>query len=516
MRSVLLIYPPFTVPWGPPLGVCSLASFLRRGEVEVRVLDLNLEAYEMLLSKDFPTPSPMDTFSKRSISKIESLVMEFKSPTALKGLEKYVGLVKHLERVLWLRSEGAGGPKVSFTNFRHPSLSPLRTKDLLRMAQNPQLGPVGDPLMERVILEVEEVGPKWVGLSVQFLGQALPAMAIAGAIKRNFPHIRIAMGGGLVTSWSRVGRTPDLRPWIDRVVPGRGYLPLAQLLGVPAQTDCIIPFPDFSQIRMDRYLSPEKIVPFSTSVGCYWGKCRFCPEADRGASFVATDPRDVPARIKRLADETGAPWIHITDNAIPPGVLLELSKRESCVRWFGFVRVEPLLARKDVTKGLYASGCRMLKLGLESGSKRILQALGKGTSLEVAKRAIFALHEAGIATYVHVLLGIPGETIQDARMTLEFLLDNREAIDFIHCSILNLPRSQGETLGFDLRDLPGQGEEDLSLYIEFRDPIGMGRKLARNFLARELSRCEPLRALIKRDPPSFGSNHAALLGKKGC
>ncbi len=439
---------------------------------------------------------------------------EFKSPSALRSFSNYVSLVKHLERVLWLRSEGVGAPRISFTNFKHPILSPLRTRDLLKMAENSDLGPVGERIMDRAISEVKAVGPHWVGLSVQFLGQALPAMAIAGALKRNLPHLRIAMGGGLVTSWHRLGKTPDLRPWIDRVIPGMGYVPLAQLLGLNEKMEDPIPAPDFSQLSLKRYFSPETIVPFATSSGCYWARCRFCPEADGASTFTTIDPREMPARITQLAQKSNSQWIHIMDNAIPPPVLLELSRSKLGVRWFGFARMEALLAEPKVATGLYESGCRMLKLGLESGSPRILRILRKGTSLDVAKRVLLELHEAGIATYVYVLLGIPGETIEDARMTVDFLLENQECVDFIHVSILNLPRRERDLEGLKLRELPGRGEEDLSLYVDFHGSEGMDRKGARNFLKRELERNELLGALIKRDPPSFGSTHAALLGKK--
>ena len=510
----MLIYPPFAVPAGPPLGICSLTSFLRKRGVEAAVLDLNVEAYEILLSRDFPTPLPEDTFSKRSLSRLEDLVKEFKSSSALKSSGNYVSLVRHLERVLWLRSAAAGAPRISFTNFKHPTLSPLRSRDLLETAEKPDLGPVGDIIMDRAISEVKGARPHWVGLSVQFLGQALPAMAIAGALKRNLPHLRIAMGGGLVTSWHRLGKTLDLRPWIDRVIPGRGYLPLAQLMGLNGDMEDPVPAPDFSQLSLKKYFSPETIVPFATSWGCYWGRCRFCPEADGASTFTTIDPREVPARIAQVAQKSNSHWIHIMDNAIPPPVLLELSRSKLGVRWFGFSRMEPLLGKPKVARGLYESGCRMLKLGLESGSMRVLRILRKGTRVDVAKRVLFGLHEAGIATYVYVLLGTPGETIEDARKTVEFLLENHESVDFIHPSILNLPRRERDLEGLNLREFPGRGEEDLSLYVDFHGTDGMDRKGARHFLKKEFERNDLLRALIKRDPPSFGSNHAALLGKK--
>ena len=57
----------------------------------------------------------------------------------------------------------------------------------------------------------------------------------------------------------------------------------------------------------------------------------------------------------------------------------------------------------------------MLKLGIESGDQKVLERMEKGIDLDVASRALKALREAGIATYVYLLFGTPGESRQEAR-----------------------------------------------------------------------------------------------------
>jgi len=56
----------------------------------------------------------------------------------------------------------------------------------------------------------------------------------------------------------------------------------------------------------------------------------------------------------------------------------------------------------------------MLKLGIESGSQKILDHLQKGMDLEIASKALKTLKQAGIATYVYLLFGTPPETEGDA------------------------------------------------------------------------------------------------------
>lgn len=514
MLDLMLIYPPVVRPSEPPLGLAVLAAFLRKAGLSFQVLDLNVETFQRLLAPDFPNPKPLDRFSRRSLSKLQQCMEEIRSPRILSSLERYRSVISHLQRVLWLRTQLAGGPRFTLTDFQHPDLSPLRTQDLHRMAQERSMGPIGVWMEQRLLDTVHSLRPRWIGISVQYLSQALSAMALAGALHRATPHVKVVMGGGLVTSWARLGTLPDLRPWVDELIPGSGLEPLARLLGRhPESLPGDLPVPQFQGFPLDQYLSPERIVPMNTSVGCYWGRCQFCPEADQGSSFREIPAGEVPPRMEETALQSAARWLHLTDNAIPPQTLKILARSEIGIPWFGFARFEPLLAEPELARGLYRSGCRMLQLGLESGSQRVLARLKKGIRLQVASEVLRALHQQGIATYVYVLFGTPGETMEDAKSTMRFVVDHAPWIDYLHCAILNLPRAGLVSRNLDVREFPGQGHQDLSLYVDFRASGGMDRRAARRFLEREFSRQPEIAAILRRDPPSFTSAHAALFAR---
>lgn len=513
MLDVLLIYAPVAVPSEPPLGVASLAAFLREGGMSCEVLDLNVEAFARLLSPDFPSPDAGDRFTLRSLRGLGAFVSKIRSTTITRSLQRYKSAISHLQRVLWLRTKMAGGPLFTFTDLRHPELSPLRTQDLHRMAQDSSMGPIGEWMESRVLEVVRSLRPKWVGFSVQYLSQALPSMALAGALHRCVPRVRVVIGGGLITSWARVGRLPNLKPWVQYLIPGRGERALARLLGRGSQEAAADRrlLPQFRGLPLGKYFSPEPILPMATSRGCYWGRCRFCPEADGGESFRSIPPGEIPWRMEKLASRYSAQWLHLTDNAIPFPTLQSLARSRVGIPWFGFARLEAPLTRPELAKGLYRSGCRMLQLGLESGSPRTLNALRKGISLHVACRALRVLREEGVTTYVYLLFGTPGETVDDLKLTTEFVCENAPWIDYLHCSILNLPREEANSLDLDLREFLGGAPEDLSLYVDFRPRSGLNRKDARRFLEREFSKEPKIRSILNRDPPCFGSSHAALL-----
>ena len=152
----------------------------------------------------------------------------------------------------------------------------------------------------------------------------------------------------------------------------------------------------------------------------------------------------------------------------------------------------------------------MLKLGLESGDQGVLDRMGKGIDLGIASRVLNNLEQAGIAVYCYLLFGTPGETVVEARRTLEFVARHHSAINFLNLALFNMPL-YGE-------DAPKYGnmpfyEGDLSLYTAFRHPGDWDRKEVRRFLENEFKRHPAIAAIVRNDPPHFSSNHAALLSR---
>jgi radical SAM superfamily enzyme YgiQ (UPF0313 family) len=185
---------------------------------------------------------------------------------------------------------------------------------------------------------------------------------------------------------------------------------------------------------------------------------------------------------------------HLIDN--PPGV-----------PWYGFVRITPHLADPAFAAGLKASGCVMLKLGVESGDQTVLDALSKGVDLATVSAVLKNLKQAGIATYVYLLFGTPAETVDRARKTLAFTRDHAAAIDFLNLAIFNLPAYSDEAAALQTVSFY---EGDLSLYREFAHPAGWDRDQVRRFLSKEFKKPAPIRKILSNDPPFFTSNHAAF------
>jgi radical SAM superfamily enzyme YgiQ (UPF0313 family) len=221
--------------------------------------------------------------------------------------------------------------------------------------------------------------------------------------------------------------------------------------------------------------------------------------------YACLPPADFPLLLRQLAAETGVRHFHFTDDAVPVSVLRRLAEAAAEMTglgWHGFVRFERPLTEPAFAAALAASGCRLLQLGLESGSQAALDRLRKGTRLADAAVILANLRRAGIATYVYVLLGAPGETVDEAEQTLHFLEENAASIDFLNLAIMNLPR---QAAGDELPE-----DAALGFYQESLPSPGWDRQAVRRFLQQRLLGSPAIRAIVNRTPPIFTSNHAFL------
>lgn len=267
------------------------------------------------------------------------------------------------------------------------------------------------------------------------------------------------------------------------------------------------PPPDYRGLPLADYLAPGLILPYAASSGCYWRKCSFCPEKAECNPYHNLTPELVLAQISLLKAQTGPALLHFLDNAISPALMRALIAKPPGLNWYSFARVGVELADPEFCRALRSSGCVMLKLGLESGDQRVLDAMDKGIDLDMVAKALSNLEKAGITTYVYLLFGTPTESLTEARRTLEFTVKHSSAITFLNLAIFNMPLGSPDAAELAVSDFY---EGDLSLYTDFEHPLDWHRQDIRRFLDREFKRHPAIGPILHRDPPLFTSNHAAF------
>ena len=506
-QSILLISPPVAKPCEPPAGIARLAGVLRAGGIDCRVVDASLEGILDLL--DAPLAAD-DTWTRRALKHRDANRLALRAPALYGNPDRYKRAVMDLNRVLQMAGRAAG-VTLSLANYGSPALSPVRSRDLLQAAETFETNPFFPSFSARLATLFDERAPDIVGLSINFMSQALSAFAMIGFIRKHAPHARIICGGGLVTSWMHIpGFKNPFQGLVDAFVSGPGEDVLLTMCGGETAEAASSPGYDFASLDWDRYLAPGRVLPYSTSHGCYWRKCAFCPEKFEKSIYRPLASSTVVTELQSLTSQYKPRLIHFLDNALSPKLMADLMANPPGVPWYGFVRITPQLADPAIVAGLKASGCVMLKLGVESGDQAVLDALSKGVDLATVSGALKALKQAGIATYVYLLFGTPAETLERARHTLAFTLDHAEAIDFLNLAVFNLPAYSDEAAA--LQTVPFY-EGDLSLYREFVHPAGWQRDQVRRFLAREFKKPAPIRTILNNDPPYFTSNHAAFFGR---
>jgi hypothetical protein len=511
---ILLVNPPVTVPSEPPPGIARLAGTLTANGVRCSLIDANVEGILHLLGLP---GTATDTWTRRALKNAGRNVERIRDQDTYRIFDRYVRTVMDLNRALSC-GRAPEEARITLTDFQTAPFSPLKSTDLIRAAEHPEVNPFNDYLTGPFSSRVEALRPSIVGFSLNYLSQAVTTFAMAGFVRKRFPGVTIVIGGGLVTSWasSLDGRNP-FAGLIDRLVPGPGEGPLLALSGATGTgatgTGATEAPPDYGSLPLSGYLSPGLILPFSASAGCYWGRCAFCPERAEGNPFRGVGPRKAMQDLEILAERYEPALVHLVDNAIPPAVLKEIGRKGMGRPWYGFVRATAELADGDFCRVLRRSGCVMLKLGIESGDQAVLDGMEKGLAVETSSRVLRALREAGIAAYVYLLFGTPYEAEAEARKTLDFVCRHHEMITFLNVAIFNLPVHAPEAKSLATGPFY---EGDLSLYSGFIHPRGWNRSAVRRFIDREFRRHSLIQPILRRDPPVFSSLHAPFLVAARC
>jgi len=168
--------------------------------------------------------------------------------------------------------------------------------------------------------KMETFQPKLVCFSVPFPGNLYAAFRSAQFIKNNYPHVKIAMGGGFPNTELRELKDPRVFEFFDFITLDDGELPLELLFdhinsnknqseGEFKRTflleneevvyknsstrfdykQAFVGTPDYTDLLLDRYISVIEIAnpmhslwsdgrwnKLTMAHGCYWGKCTFC------------------------------------------------------------------------------------------------------------------------------------------------------------------------------------------------------------------------------------------------
>lgn len=547
--KLLLIFPPAADPAHPPLGITSLAGFILERGFEVSLLDLNLRAYNDLLSS-----SALASFAGKMRNRLDKL--ERQSVLAYAEMRAYGVIAENLLSAQFLidnvddARQRLRDPATYSNRCTYGKVTSVirRAMQFISAAYYPANWTPGGFSMsyqctrsadvlaatadreenlflhffESSLPEIVASRPTVVGISVNYYGQLIPAMTLASLVKQQVPEAFIVVGGGLISFFDQRWEVLDrFKGIVNGWIPYEGEKPLLALLKALENGDCPdtvpgllrfengvpryqpagappamteIPLPNFNGLPLTDYLAPEAVLPLLTSRGCYWGRCAFCSHAhlyrDRMRSRSVSE---VVGDVSGLSRKYGANCFYFVDEAIQPkiaiGFATEVAARNLSCRWFSEARFEQYFDDERL-KQLHAGGCRMLIFGLESGVNRLLELMDKGITAQTASGIISGCAKAGIRSFVMFFNGFPTETREEAQRTVDFIEAHRDKITHIATGRFLLePQSRifRERRRFGVTDVSMFAEDDLKTWCQYSVQEGQTSLEAAEF-ATEIAR----------------------------
>ena len=275
------------------------------------------------------------------------------------------------------------------------------------------------------------------------------SLSILEDFKKNEPRLITVMGGPHVTFDAQNILSDN--PFVDYIVRGEGEITLTEMLSCleaggdmtsiegisyragdrivhngdrPLIEDInILPYPARHLVQTSKYKALGFPINMVTSRGCPH-KCIFCV----GSRMVGRKVRYFS--IERVVDEfemlskMGHKQINVVDDLFTShktrciAICDEIMRRGITHPWTAFARVDTV--SPELLASLKRAGCTTLCFGVESGNQEILDLVKKKITLEKCRAAVDMCVEAGIEPMASYILGLPGETPETVRKTLEF------------------------------------------------------------------------------------------------
>ena len=188
-----------------------------------------------------------------------------------------------------------------------------------------------------------------------------------------------------------------------------------------------LPFPARHLLPMDRYKvfgKHETLGLIFTSRGCPYN-CTFCSSSlIFGKKFRARSPGNVVDEVEQFVEQYKSNHVEFVDDLFifdkkrVKEICREIKERGLDIVWVCSARVDTVDG--EIFKTIRDAGCVMVYLGVESGVQRVLNLMRKGIKVEQSVRAVKLAKEAGLQVVASFVLGIPGETWEEALETIRF------------------------------------------------------------------------------------------------
>ena len=299
--------------------------------------------------------------------------------------------------------------------------------------------------------DLEEFKPDYLLINVAMptLKSDLESLKLA---KNLLPEVKTIAKGATFLTFSK--KIMEENPALDYVIRGEAEYTLKELLEGNNISDILglsyrindevnenaprpfienldeLPFPARHRVDNSIYKRPDngKVqATIKVSRGCPF-HCFFCLATPTlGEKVRKRSPENIIAEIRECVEKYKITnflfWSDIFD--IDRDWTIELCEKiiESGLKitWSSNTRADT--ADLEMAKIMYKSGCRLVSIGVESGSQYMLDKMGKKITLQQVRDTVNIFKSVGIRIYNYFVIGLPWETEETAEETIKFAIE---------------------------------------------------------------------------------------------
>ena len=496
MKRVILTSLPYWSPIIPPSGLASLKSYLEQKDYKVQIIDLNVKTESLQFYYDF-----FDVLKKAI-------------PTDKRGTFFNIGhevlrtfLMLHLycEEENDYRNVG----KKIISKWFFENVEDLIIDEIKKIISDYLI-----ILKEYTKFLVEYYDPFAIGASVYKTNIPL-TLFFYKYVKSFKKDIKTLVGGGAFVDFHAI-RSENFETlldisgdYIDKIFIGpgerllhsylEGNLPEDQRYYVNSERhqdkdEEFFRLFDNSDFNMRKYSH----LAATTSVSCPF-KCSFCNEFEFWGNYRKRPIDVVVKEMETLYKYHRRVLFFMTDSLLNPTVD-ELSEKiiEKKLPFFydTYFRIDNASTKLENTLKWRNGGLYRVRIGIESGSPKMLELMNKKISIEQIKAALTSLANAGIKTTTYWVIGHPDETEEDFQMTLDLIEEMKNNIWQAECNVFQYFYSGGQNSddAWAEKRIPLYTDEEIK-YLKFNEwelDIYPKRDIIFERMHRFISHCKKL------------------------
>ena len=191
-----------------------------------------------------------------------------------------------------------------------------------------------------------------------------------------------------------------------------------------------LPFPARHLVDNNLYRRPDnnKVqAVIKVSRGCPF-HCFFCLATPvSGAKVRKRSPENIVAEIRECVEKYGITnfvfWSDIfnIDKEWTLDLCQKIIDSGLKITWSANTRADT--ADEEMAQKMYESGCRLVSIGVESGSQEMLDKIGKKITLDDVRLTVKIFKKAGIKIYNYFVIGLPWEDEDTVEDTIDFAIE---------------------------------------------------------------------------------------------